>query len=257
MNVVATEPQAADPQDTAREEREARIDLAAALRLAGRMDLVEGVGNHFSYMLPGEPPRFLINARGQHFSEMTARHFIVAGVDGEVLAGDGELRPVAFYIHSRIHLARPDARCVLHAHPPYATALTMVEGGRIVGAHQLILRLGARIAYDDDFNGIALDEAEGDRIAAMMGEATILMMGCHGVTVTGPTVADAYDQLYFLERLCRYEVLARSTGLPLRAISEELRAQSVYPLGHPRYEAQQHFAALKRQLDREEPDYRF
>ena len=152
------------------DERQARIDLAAAFRLAGRMDMVEGVGNHFSYLLPGEPPRFLINARGQHFSEMSAGHFLTASLDGAVLAGQGELRPVAFFIHSRIHLARPEARCVLHAHPPYATALTMVEGGRIVGAHQLILRLGNRIAYDDDYNGVALDEAEGDRIAAAMGD---------------------------------------------------------------------------------------
>ncbi|MGY8993742.1 MAG: aldolase [Rhodospirillales bacterium] len=239
------------------DERQARIDLAAAFRLAGRMDMVEGVGNHFSYLLPGEPARFLINARGQHFSEMSAGHFLTANPDGEVLAGQGELRPVAFFIHSRIHLARPEARCVLHAHPPYATALTMVEGGHIVGAHQLILRLGNRIAYDDDYNGIALDEAEGDRIAATMGDATILMMGCHGVTVVGPTVADAFDQLYFLERMCRYEVFARSTGLPLRAIGAELRASADHPLGHPRYEAQEHFAALKRQLDREEPDYQF
>src|SRR5947207_15681060 len=111
-------------------ERAARIDLAAAFRLAVRMDLHEGVCNHFSVMLP-DGQRFLLNRYGLHWSEVTASNLLALDPDGRVLAGEGEYEKTAFYIHSRIHLSNPHAACVLHTHMPHATALTLLECARL------------------------------------------------------------------------------------------------------------------------------
>src|SRR5216117_3238206 len=108
----------------------ARIDLAAAFRLAVRLDLHEGVCNHFSVMLP-DGKRFLLNRYGLHWSEVTASNLLALDAEGKVLEGEGEFEKTAFTIHSRIHLANPHAACVLHTHMPHATALTLLENGRL------------------------------------------------------------------------------------------------------------------------------
>src|SRR5690348_8878294 len=108
-------------------EKTARVDLAAAFRLAVRMDLHEGVCNHFSVMLP-DGRRFLLNRYGLHWSEVSASNLLALDANGRVLLGEGEYEKTAFYIHSRIHLANPHAACVLHTHMPHATALTLLEG---------------------------------------------------------------------------------------------------------------------------------
>src|SRR6185503_5975368 len=111
-------------------ERAMRVDLAAACRLAVRLDLQEEVCNHFSVMLP-DGKRFLLNRYGLHWSEVSAGNLLALDAAGKVLDGEGEYEKTAFYIHSRIHLANPRATCVLHTHMPYATALTLLEGGRL------------------------------------------------------------------------------------------------------------------------------
>src|ERR671939_285690 len=152
-------------------EQAARIDLAAAFRLAVRLDLHEGVCNHFSVMLPGG--RFLLNAYGLHWSEVTASNLLALDADGRVLAGEGEYEKTAFYIPSRIRLANPHAACVLHTHMPYATALTLLEDGRLEMIEQNALRFHNDIAYDDTYNGLVVDEAEGDRLAQVLGEKRV------------------------------------------------------------------------------------
>src|SRR5258707_7227552 len=104
-------------------ERAARTDLAAAFRLAVRMDLHEGVCNHFSFLMPGG--KFLLNRYGLHWSEVTASNLLALNGEGKILEGEGTFERTAFYIHSRIHLAHPGAACVLHTHMPYATSLTL------------------------------------------------------------------------------------------------------------------------------------
>src|SRR6187402_963167 len=128
-------------------EQQARIDLAAAFRLAVRLDLHEGVCNHFSVMFP-DGKRFLLNRFGLHWSEVTASNLLALDADGRVLAGEGEYEKTAFYIHSRIHLANPHAACVLHTHMPYATSLTLLEGGRLEMVEQNALRFHKEIACD-------------------------------------------------------------------------------------------------------------
>jgi ribulose-5-phosphate 4-epimerase/fuculose-1-phosphate aldolase len=138
---------------------------------------------------------------------------------------------------------------------PYATALTSIAGARLEPINQNALRFGGRIAYDDDYGGLALDPAEGDRLAAALGDRRILFMANHGVITTGRTVAAAFDDLYYLERACQNQVLAMSTGQPLKRVpaAEVERTRAEFD----RYEeqAELHFAALKRLLEREEADY--
>lgn len=237
-------------------ERQGRIDLAAAFRLAVRLDLHEGVCNHFSLMLP-DGERFLLNRHGLHWTEVSASNLIAVDARGTVLAGDGEIETTAFYIHSRIHLANPKAVCVLHTHMPYATAIALTEPGRLEMVEQNALRFLDDIAYDDGYNGLVTDEAEGDRLARFMGSRRVMFLANHGVIVAGPSVAEAFDLLYYLERAARVQVLARSTGLPLRRVRDEV-AHATYEAilaDTPRY-AGTHFEALKRILDREAPDYK-
>jgi ribulose-5-phosphate 4-epimerase/fuculose-1-phosphate aldolase len=236
-------------------ERALRVELAAAFRMAVRLGLHEGVCNHFSVALTDDGSEFLVNPHGRHFGELRARDLLRVHVDGRVLAGDGEAEASAFYIHGRMHLARPDARCILHTHMPYATALTSVVGGRIEPINQNALRFYNQIAYHDEYGGLALDQDEGDRLAVALGERRILFMANHGVAVAGASVAQAFDDLYYLERTCQNQVLAMSTGLPLKPVpAEEAERTFAEFQGYP-HQAELHFAALKRLLDREEPDY--
>lgn len=246
---------AKEPKTTPAAEWAARRDLAAAFRLAARMELHEGVCNHFTLMLP-DGKRFLLNAYGLHWSEVTASNLLALDAEGRVLEGEGEFEKTAFYIHSRIHLHNPRAACVLHTHMPYATALTLLENGRLEMVEQNALRFHEDIAYDDSYNGLVLDNAEGDRLARVLGAKRVLFLANHGVIVAGPSVAEAFDLLYYLERACRLQVLARSTGGRLRAVRPEVVRETYRMIlaDTPRY-AGAHFAALKRILDREEPDY--
>jgi ribulose-5-phosphate 4-epimerase/fuculose-1-phosphate aldolase len=236
-------------------ERAARVDLAAAFRLAVRMDLHEGVCNHLSFMFP-DGKRFLLNRYGLHWSEVTASNLLELDAGGKILAGEGEFEKTAFYIHSRIHLAHARAACVLHTHMPYATSLTLLENGRLEMVEQNALRFHDDIAYDDTYNGLVVDNAEGDRLARALGGKRVMFLANHGVIVVGPSVAEAFDLMYYLERACRLQVLARSMGGRLRAVRPEV-VRDTYRMilaDTPKY-ASAHFEALKRILDREEPGY--
>ena len=233
----------------------ARIDLAAAFRLAVRMDLHEGVCNHFSFMLP-DGKRFFLNRYGLHWSEVTASNLLTLDAEGNVLEGEGEFEKTAFYIHSRIHLANPRAACVLHTHMPYATALTLLENGRLEMVEQNALRFYDDIAYDDTYNGLVVDNAEGDRLAQVLGSKRVLFLANHGVIVVGPSIAEAFDRMYYLERACRLQVLARSTGGRLKPIRDQVVRETYgMLLADASKYAGAHFTALKRILDREAPDY--
>ena len=236
-------------------ERAARVDLATAFRLAVQLDLHEGVCNHFSVML-ADGRTFLLNRYGLHWGEVTASNLLALDAAGRVLAGEGEYEKTAFWIHSRIHLASPHAACVLHTHMPHATALTLLEDGRLEMIEQNALRFHDDIAYDDTYNGLVVDEAEGDRLARVLGAKRVLFLANHGVIVVGPTVAEAFDLLYYLERTCRLQVLARMMGGKRRAVRPEVveRTYRLMRADAPQY-AGAHFAALKRILEREEPGY--
>lgn len=236
--------------------RETRADLAACFRMAARLGFEEGICNHFSAVVPGRDDLFLVNPHGLAFREITASSLLVCDYDGNVIEGDGRPEATAFYIHARLHLRRPRARAAFHTHMPYATALCMVEGEPLAWAGQSALKFHGRIAVDEHYNGLALDGAEGDRIAQALGDAAIVFLRNHGVIATGPTIAEAWDDLYFLERAAEAQVKALSTGRKLVPVSPDvaLRTAAQMRVGEAE-NARLHLDSVKRLLDRAEPDY--
>ena len=240
------------------QEWELRCDMAAVFRISARHGWNEQIGNHNSLMLPQarpeDPPLFVINPRGWRFEELTASNLIVCDLNGKVVRGEGELRKVAFHIHARIHLRNPAAACVMHVHPQYLTAISMLETPELALAHHNSLTLNDRIVVDDHGDEPVHSNSEGDRIADLMGDKSIMIMASHGVTVVGPTVHDAFDELFIAERTAMYQVTAMSTGQTLRRLPDRLRRGHTGPWGD-RYDARLHLDAWRRILAKEEPDY--
>jgi ribulose-5-phosphate 4-epimerase/fuculose-1-phosphate aldolase len=233
----------------------ARIDLAAAFRLAARLGLHEGICNHLSLAVPGTHDRFLLNPYGLHWSEIRAGDLLEVDAAGKVLAGRGTAEATALFIHSRIHRGNARANCVMHTHMPQATALTTLANGRLDWISQTSAKFYGRVAYYDCYNGLALDDAEGDRMCAALGDKAVLFLANHGVIVTADTVAEAFDDLYYLEHACQLQLLAYRTGRPLRRLSDAVVRQTAQQMQADAVSAVDHFAALKRLLDRDEPDY--
>ncbi|UZE51404.1 aldolase [Rhodopseudomonas sp. P2A-2r] len=235
----------------------ARTDLAACFRMAARLGMEEGICNHFSALVPGRDDLFLVNPYGLAFAEITASSLLVCDLDGRVIEGEGRPEATAFYIHARVHKRLLRVKVAFHTHMPYATALTMTESDPLVFAGQTALKFYGRTTLDRDYNGLALDEREGDRIAGAIGDADIVFMRNHGVMVLGPTIAEAWDDLYYLERACQVQVLALSTGRKMLPVDPTI-AEAAYRQmreGDPE-SARLHLESVKRVLDRSEPDYR-
>lgn len=236
---------------------QARVDLAACLRMAARLGLEEGICNHFSAVVPGHPDLFLVNRLGWAFQEATASSLLVCDLEGNVVAGDGMPEATAFFIHARLHKMSPRVGAAFHTHMPNATALSMVEGDPFIWAGQTALKFYGRVAVDENYNGLALDEREGDRIAAVLGDKDILFMKNHGVMVCAPNIAEAWDDLYYLERAAEVQLKAMSTGRRLVPISEEIAEQAAKQMreGDPE-SARLHLESVRRVLDRQAPEYR-
>jgi ribulose-5-phosphate 4-epimerase/fuculose-1-phosphate aldolase len=237
------------------DETRARLDLTAALRSASRQGLGEGICNHFSLALPGQPGHFLINPQGLHWSEITPADLVIVNAQGRKVSGKHRVEPTAFFIHSAIHRGKSNAACVMHTHMPYATALSVLQDGRLAWASQNALKFYSRVAYDDNYQGLALDEVEGERMCREMRDADVLFLGNHGVIVCGPTVAATFDDLYYLERACLLQVLAMSTGKPLRLVPADVAAKTARQMNGESEQPVLHLEALKRVLDREEPGW--
>ncbi|MCI1002643.1 aldolase [Ochrobactrum sp. C6C9] len=234
----------------------AKQDLAACFRAAADIGLSEGICNHFSVVAPGSNELFLVNPFGLAFSEIRASDLLVCDFEGNVLEGDGTPEDTAFFIHSRIHKLVPRARVALHTHMPYATALSIVEGQPLKWAGQNALRFYGRTLVDEAYNGLALDMTEGDRIAASLGDAEIVFMRNHGVMVVGNTIAEAWDDLYYLERACELQVMAESTGRPLIEVPTEVAEETYRQFRRTGLAgANAHLRSIRRRLDRTQPDY--
>lgn len=225
-----------------------RADLALALRAAAHHGLGEGVCNHFSIALPGSDSLFLLNPRGLLWSEVQADDIVLIDDMGNKLAGRHAVEPTAMFIHAAIHRLAGKA-CVLHTHMPHATALTLTEGRTIdTTLSQNAMRFHGRIAVDDRYNGLALDAAEGERIARAMNGADIVFLGNHGVVVCGERIDHAYDDLYYLERACAAQVLAESTGRRLLPVDEALARRVAAQTMGERLQSELFFEALRRVL---------
>jgi ribulose-5-phosphate 4-epimerase/fuculose-1-phosphate aldolase len=240
---------------------EQRVELAAGLRWAARLGMQESIDNHFTLGVrderearPGDV--FLVNPWGLHWSEITASSLLLCNAAGDVLEGDGEVESTAFHIHSPLHVAAPDQPAVFHTHLADITAIAVLDAGRLVFCQQNACMFWENIAYDDDYHGLALDRAEGERIASLARGVSALVLGGHGVVTLGSTVAEAFGYMYYLDRAAQVQVRAQSTGLPLRELSHELcsRVGGQMKTEFPK-SADAYFAYAVRTLAREEPAY--
>lgn len=237
-----------------------RVDLAAAHRLAAMEGFSEGIFNHLTCRVPGHDDRYYQMPFGLHWSEVTAGCFMEIGYDGTQHAGSGIIEQSCFLIHAPIHRLAPQAGAVFHTHMPFASALTRLENPEILPIGQMELLIANLTAYDYNYDGPAFSDSEGERLTAALGDKKILMMSNHGVVTAAPTVAEAYNLLYYLERVAQVQVYAMWTGRPLKTLPQAIVDESKARLGSRRYgdkdHSYWHFEAMKRVLDRKEPDYK-
>jgi ribulose-5-phosphate 4-epimerase/fuculose-1-phosphate aldolase len=233
-----------------------RVELAAAFRWTARLNMHESIANHFSLAVSDDGSQFLVNPNGRHFSQIKASELLLLDSnDSATMSGKNTPDPTAWAIHSAIHRNNSQAKCVLHVHPKYATILACLEDSVMPPIDQNTMRFYNRISIDDGFDGMGLaDEAE--RLSKALGNNKILLLGNHGVVVTAPSVAQAFDDLYYFERACETLIGAYQTGKALRIASHEVAEKTAQQWeGYGNY-AKYHFDELMAILDKEEPDYK-
>jgi ribulose-5-phosphate 4-epimerase/fuculose-1-phosphate aldolase len=235
---------------------QARIDLAAVLRWAARLGYQTGTCNHFSYMAPGRDDIFLVNPEGYFWSEVTASSLILCSLDGEVIEGSGTVERTAFSLHAPIHRLRPAARACFHTHMPSATALCLIKDGRLLPVVQEAMMFHDRIVYDENYAGLALGETEGERVAALLGDRDVIFMRNHGPLLVGPDIGRSFYALYYLEQACRLQLLAMQSGQPLDPVPDRLARPVKEAVQGAQNYGGAFLAAIKRALDKEEPEYR-
>jgi len=237
---------------------QAKVHLAAAHRLAVLDQLEEGIDNHFTVTVPGSNDRYLILPFGFHWSEARASEMIVFDESGRTLEGKGVVELSAQCIHAPIHRIT-GARVVLHTHQPWAVALNMLEENRLLPATQTAAFFHGHVAYDDTYSGTADTLEEGERLAHAIGNCHTLFMKNHGILVTGGTMGQAYRRLYMLERICRTQILALSTGRPIKVLDDDVIRLVQTPTSDDRHNRDERnrlfFEAMMRVLDVKSPGY--
>ncbi|MCW2883803.1 MAG: hypothetical protein QOE54_2394 [Streptosporangiaceae bacterium] len=244
----------------AAQELRLRRELAAAYRLVAHFRMTDLIFNHISVRLPGPDHHFLINPYGLLYEEITASSLVKVGLDGE-LVGNGPYRvnPAGFVIHSAIHAARPDAWCVLHTHTRAGCAVAAQAGG-LLPLNQMALEFYGRVGYHD-YEGVALNLAERERLVKDLGDHPVLILRNHGLLTVGGTVAQAFLRMYYLEKACEIQTAAQAGGplvVPPREVCEYTARQLA---GEAQADLQDDdaydmtWAALLRLLDRVAPGY--
>jgi ribulose-5-phosphate 4-epimerase/fuculose-1-phosphate aldolase len=233
------------------EERELRIQLAAAYRLADKYGMSELIYTHISLRVPGPTPSYLLNPHGMLFNQITASSLVKLDFAGK-LVGPSEwpVNRAGVAIHGAILAARPDVNCVFHTHMPYTTAVSTLECG-LLPMSQAALRFQGQTAYHD-YGRAASDPAECARLVKDMADKSVMILRNHGGITTGKTVCEAFLASYYLEKACQFQILAQSAGVPLAMPADEIIAASGgRPAGDERA-----WPSLFRMLDREDPSYR-
>jgi len=233
-------------------------ELAAAHRLAVMNGLNEGTWNHMSAKLPDNPENILLTPGDTHWSQVKASNLAVMGPDATMLCGPVPPNRAAWIIHYPIHRARPDCKCIMHVHTPYATALGMRKGCRLdTLSSQNATVLHGDVAYFNEFDGVLRDEGEGERMAAALGSNRVLIMRNHGVLIAAPDIASAYYDLINLERACMYQMLATVDGnTELNQIPEEVAVRMADRIHRGESDARGNFSGMRQVLDQREPGYR-
>jgi ribulose-5-phosphate 4-epimerase/fuculose-1-phosphate aldolase len=238
------------------DEWQLRVDLAAAFRLAAMYDWHEAVANHLSLAVSADGKKFLMNPRWKHFSRIKASDLILLdSADPETMNRPDAPDLTAWSIHGRMHANVPQARCIIHLHPPYATALASLANPEILPIDQNTARFYNRVAVDENYGGMANSDAEGDRLGSLLGNKQIMMMGNHGVLVCAATVAEAFDLTYYLERSCKNLMLAYGSGQKLKVMSAAVAEKTAQEWESDREQFHSHFAEMKAILSAKDPSY--
>jgi ribulose-5-phosphate 4-epimerase/fuculose-1-phosphate aldolase len=226
-----------------------REDLAAAFRITAQMGWSESVGNHFSAAVSADGKQFLLNRKWQHFASIKPQDLMLLDADdADVMNRPDAPDASAWTIHGTVHRQCPAARVIIHCHPPHATALATLADPRMLPLDNNTARFFNRLAIDQGFGGIADEAAEGERLAAALGNHKTLLMGNHGVTCTGATVAEAFEDLYFFEKAAQTLLLAYASGQPLNVLSDEVAEKTASGWDDYRGMSYAHFEWLKSQL---------
>lgn len=232
-----------------------RVNMAAAFRWTARYNWHEAIANHFSLAVSDDGSKFLINPYGKHFSRIKASDLLLLDANNPPEGVGDKVDATAWHIHSAMHRNLPQARCIMHVHSKYATALAALKDTSMPPIDQNTMRFHGRIAVDEGFDGMGLDD-EAERLTTTLGNKSVLLMGNHGFMVAGQSPAQVFDELYYFERACETLITALSTGRELNPVSDRVAAKTAQQwLDYPEF-ADRHFAALKEILDEEEPDYR-
>jgi ribulose-5-phosphate 4-epimerase/fuculose-1-phosphate aldolase len=236
--------------------RQARIDLACAFRWTARLGMHEAIANHFSLAVSPDGNCFLINPNGRHFSRVRASELLLLDANDPSTVERPDAPDItAWALHAAIHRRYPDARCVLHVHSKYATALACLQDATLPPLDQNAMRFFERVAVDTGIDGMGLGE-EAERVSRCFDGKPVLLMGNHGVMVVGPSVAQAFDDLYYFERACETYLTALMTGRPLRVATVDVARKTAHQWqkDYAGY-AERHLAELKAILNEEEPEY--
>jgi ribulose-5-phosphate 4-epimerase/fuculose-1-phosphate aldolase len=236
------------------EEWKTRVDLAAAYRLVAHFGWDDLIFTHISARIPGPEHHFLINPYGMMFDEITASSLIKVDLDGKVIEPSPYFfNPAGFTIHSAVHAAREDAKCVMHLHTVAGTAVASQTDG-LLPLNQTAMIVAHDVAYHD-FEGIALELDERPRLVADLGEKNAMLLRNHGTLTCGRTVAEAFLTMYFLERSCQMQVATLSGNVyaPKPGVAEIVRDQVVKSRGMIDMLV---WAPLIRKLDRLDPSYK-
>ncbi len=246
----------AAPAPISPDERQTRIDLAAAYRLVAHFGWDDLIFTHISARVPGPDHHFLINPYGMLFSEITASSLVKVDLEGAKIGPtDYDINPAGFTIHSAVHAAREDARCVLHLHTVAGVAVSAQQDG-LLPLNQTALLVRGEIGYHE-YEGVALDHDERPRLVADLGSRSLLMLRNHGTLAVGPSVPEAFLSMYFLERACATQIATLAGGAALHFPSDEVQAlvhkQARYGTSSI---ARLAWAPLLRMLDAKDPGYR-
>ncbi|MBD3676980.1 MAG: class II aldolase/adducin family protein [Rhodobacteraceae bacterium] len=234
-----------------------RVDLAAAFRWTERLDMHEGVANHFSLAVNDAGTRFLMNPNQMHFSRIRASDLIELDVnDPAALEGPNAPDPTAWGLHGGLHRHCPHARCAMHVHSIFATVLACLKDPRLPPIDQNCATFFNRYVVDDSYGGLAFED-EGARCASLLSDPkkNVLIMGNHGVMVIGQTVAETFNRLYYFERAAETYVRALQTGLPLNVLSDDIAEKTAQELETYPEQDVRHLAELKAILDEEGSNY--
>lgn len=257
MDAVTT---GAEPRaDMVPGEWEARVDLAAAYRLVALYGWDDLIFTHLSARVPGPDHHFLINPYNMMFEEITASSLVKIDVNGlPVGETNSPVNPAGFTIHSAIHMNRDDAHAVMHLHTPNGQAVSAMDFG-LLPHTQTSMIAGGDIAYHD-YEGIATDLEERERLVEDLGAKNVMILRNHGTLAVGDSVAACFIRLYFLERACEAQVKMLSAGYdnlntPPQGTPEKVAEQSA-PGAMGMLAQALAWPALLRKLDRIDPSYK-